>query len=66
MMMMTVMKTSVLTMLAALLNYEKFHINGKINFIYFSLCLTILVMELIVDGTFWLYYTDWKNVHNTG
>ena len=52
MMVMTVMKTSVLTMLAALLNYEKFHINGEINLIYFSLCLTILVMELIVDGTF--------------
>ena len=46
MMMMTVMMTSVLTMLAAVLTYENFHINGKMNLIYFSLCLTILLMEL--------------------
>ena len=46
MMMMAVMKTSVLTMLAALLRYENFPINGKMNF-FFSLCLTILLMELV-------------------
>ena len=36
MMMMTVMKTSVLTMLAALLTYESFHFNGKMNLIFYA------------------------------
>ena len=31
---------------AALLTYENFHINGKMNLFFFSLCLTILLMEL--------------------
>ena len=41
MMMMTVM-----TILAALLTFENFHISGKMILIYFSLCLTKLLMEL--------------------
>ena len=43
---MTVMKTSLLTMLAALLTYENVHISGKMNLIFFSLC-----FNNIVDGT---------------
>ena len=45
MMMMTVMKTSILTMLAALLTYENFPVNGKIGLIFF------LMFNKIVDET---------------
>ena len=43
---MTVMRTLVLTMLAALLTYDNFHINGKMNLIYF-----FFMFNNIVNGT---------------
>ena len=45
MLMMIVMTTSVLTMLAALLTSENFHINGKMNLIVF------FMFSNIVDRT---------------
>ena len=39
----------------SLLTYENFHINGKMNLIF----ILYVYYNNIVDGTYWLYYTDW-------
>ena len=48
-MVMTVMMTSVLTMLAVLLTYENFPINGKMNLICFVVFF-FFIFNNIVDG----------------